>query len=196
MQKSSFSQKTVTTLFYIVLAAALLFALNLHNVWQFSSSHILGQQLAANTNYSNVGKPIFNFLDKYGAPVLMLFWMLIGGASYILAIWIQEAFSSARKEAKLAGYVRPAQSTSNGGAKSFTLLTAGWALGWIGFIYLFFQVLLPWASRLLGHALNASALRQGIGYLAGAIAVAAVSIYLLVTLSRLLKSNWHRFNEN
>ena len=196
MQRSSTGSNIVATIFYAVLATVLLFVINVHTVWQFTSSHLLGNTAPSNIDYSSITAPVFNYLDKLGTPVLMVFWVILGTASYSLAIFVQTAISSVYKETKEAAYVRPPTYQKRYWQDIWenNLLLVGLIASWTVSIFIFFQLLLPRFSKLLNQSLDAGTLERRAGYLASAIILTAICLFLIVKLSQLLKQGWHRFS--
>lgn len=195
MQKHALKTVTVDTIFYIALSSAVLFVVNLHTISRFLTMRASGTSATA-IDYPSISLPLFKFLDKFSSLTTLLFWAGLGSVSYILAIWTDKVFSSALRETKQADYVRPdtnkAKYWFNTTLNNLALLT--FLAVWMASLYLFVQILLPRFSKLLNHSLNSGSLGQRAGYLAGAIALTAISIFLIEKLIQLLKWSWHRFS--
>ncbi|HET7827308.1 MAG TPA: hypothetical protein VFK97_00375, partial [Candidatus Saccharimonadales bacterium] len=178
---------------YIVLATAVLFAVNFHNIWQFLVAQT-SAGYSATVDYSAISPPLFTYLNKFNALALMGFYSAIGTVVYFLAISLQRVFSSTLQEAKEAGYVKPAAAQAAYWRNTIigNLTVAGLLVGWVIYIFVFMQVLLPRFSKLLTHSLNSGAFLQRAGYLASAIILTAVSLYLVVKLSHLLRHGWRQ----
>src|SRR5579871_5054463 len=186
----------VMIVLYLLLAVALLFAVNVHAIWQFLTSHYSDNSSPVPVDYSSISPPLFNYLNKLSALPLMIFWAFVGTISYMLAIWLQRAFSTAFEEAKEAKYVRPATKQAAYWHNTIynNLKIAGLAVTWVVSLYIFVQLLLPHFSKLLDHSLNAGSVSQRVGYFAGALVLTATCLFLIVELSQLLKRGWHRFS--
>ena len=197
MQRRAFRIDIVGVIFYLILAVAVLFAVNIHTIWQFLVSQT-SVSPTATVDYSAISPPLFNFLNKLSALPLMLFWAVVGTICYVFAIWLQTAFSSVFKEAKEANYVRPpaAQASYWHNTLINNMKIVGLVVGWIFLLYFFVQVLLPSFSRMLSHSLNAGAFSQRAGYSAGAIILTAVCLFLIVEISHFLKRSWRRFSQS
>ncbi len=184
----------VGTLYFLVSTLELVF-INIHSVWQFAFNHILGTpQEAGVADYSIVTNPVFSFLGKLNTPLLLIFWGAIGALVYGLIYTVQKVVSVAEEEVKesqyLEGGVLPGKNYWHSEMRA-NLIFILILISWFSYLMVYFQLLMPWLSKVLITGLYNSVLWKSALEILGVLVGNTLALFGLLLVGRLLLESWH-----
>ena len=133
------------------------------------------------------------FQDRLGTPIVMVFWLFIGAATYS-AIWLVESvFFIAKSEFEESHYLAPGSALRSRYLKTAlasNLFLGLMALLWVSYIAFYLRWLLPVYSNLFHSGLLSAGLSNQLINITAAIAGNALAIYVLLLLRRVITALW------
>jgi len=183
-----FLPSNLVLLLYALISLVMLALLNINSLWQL----LLGEPITAE-DVVPLTSGLSTFQDKLSTPIVMVFWLFIGAATYT-AIWLAEnVFFIAKTEVEESQYISRSPAVHQRYWRSaiimnlFLLLLA---LLWISFIALYLRLLLPAYSNLFHDSLFSAPVFERLVNFIGALSGNALSIYLIMIMNRVISYVW------
>lgn len=192
--KEFFLPSPFVWLLYFLISGLVVVIVNFQTLWHIAANYILGPASEVGAaDYSLIFNPFFKFTDKLDTPLLMLFWAMIGGAVYVIIFFFEQFFSIANAEVQESEYlVGGISSQKNYWQRTvkMDLFLILLIIGWIGYIMVYVQLLLPWVSRMLIHGIDSWSFQKSPLAIVGSLLLNTLAVYLFLLVRQLLVRVW------
>lgn|GEM_PF-4912552 len=187
-QKDFFVPTKLVWLLYAIISLVVLILLNAAAIVQvFLVQPVTAQELVPLTD------KLSQFQDKLNTPIVMIFWLFIGAATYTI-IWLAEnVLFIARTQVAESQYVARSPTARQQywqSAVASNVFLVFIVLLWVSFIAFYLRVLLPTFATLFHKGLYSAPVYQRFVDILAAILGNIVAIYIILLLRRLITQSW------
>lgn len=187
--KNLFVPPLLVWLLYALISLIVLAFLNLNVFWQ----NLLGRPFTF-SEVSTLSDRFLEFQDRLGTPIVMLFWLFIGAATYTIIWLIENVLFIAKIEVEESKYVYRSpimrhqywEATIKSNLFLFFIV-----LLWVTLIALYLRVLLPAFSHLFQSGLYSAPIYQRLLNIVVAMIGNILAIYLLMLMRRIITHSWN-----
>lgn len=183
--------------FYFVISTIWFGITNATTIWQFFNLKVLGTDVEVSGDYSPLTAPVFNFINDHDTWIMLVVWGVIGCVVFGLVILFQNIFKTAKQEVAEARY-RVGGVSANPeywhNVAHLDLSFAAMALGWIVYLVMYLNGIMPWVSQTFFIGLNSSWTNSY--KILIALLINTLALYLLVKFTKILASTWRLIRPN